>query len=145
MTFAQDLERTASRRGLELSNTYEFRFRRRYNLPPTDPRFLRATIEEIVVDYWAHAHLDDPKLREQDETDDFEAMLQAAESSIKDGEDTPIAMDPEVARRLREAKGQDPVEPAAPPPKVAAVVETTIERLPVPEDDSEEVFSDQYS
>jgi hypothetical protein len=132
MTFAKELERTASKRGLELCNSYEFRFRRRYNLPPTDPRFLEATIEDIVIDYWAHAHLDDPKLREQDETDDFEAMLQAVEQSLEDDGQQPIVLEPEVIRRLAEARGQIPPEPAKP-------------EAPLPPDsDFEEVFSERY-
>jgi len=29
-------------------------FRQQYNLPPTDPRYLNATDEEMKVDYWMH-------------------------------------------------------------------------------------------
>lgn len=44
----------------------EFAFRRRYNLPPTDPRFLDATREEIAADFWAHHYA------ENDVTEEFE-------------------------------------------------------------------------
>lgn len=63
--FARDLASRARAEGLALSDTIEFAFRHRYNLPPTDPRFLDATIEMMVVDYWAHRHWEDPKLRDE--------------------------------------------------------------------------------
>lgn len=63
-----------------MSDTIEFRFRRRYALPPTDPRFLDATVEQVVLDYWAHRHLDDPNLRNEVVNDEFEADLAAAEA-----------------------------------------------------------------
>ena len=70
-------------RGLEMSNTYEFRFRRRYNLPPTDPRFLACTLEDIVIDYWAHAHVEDPKLSETlATTDDYENEVARMEAEL---------------------------------------------------------------
>ena len=63
-----------------MSETIAFAFRRRYGLPPTDPRFLAATEEEMVLDYWAHRHWDDPKLREEVVNPDFEADLAAFEA-----------------------------------------------------------------
>lgn len=50
---------------MQLSQTAEFEFRRRYLLAPTDPRFLDCTPEEILVDVWAHRHVDDPNLRNE--------------------------------------------------------------------------------
>lgn len=38
----------------EALHTYETWFRRQYNLPPTDPRYLQATPEQIRVEFWAH-------------------------------------------------------------------------------------------
>jgi hypothetical protein len=63
-------------------DTYEFRFRRRYNLPPTDPRYLNATHEEVVLDYWAHAFLDNPDMRKEDVTDDYDDMLSLMEEEM---------------------------------------------------------------
>jgi hypothetical protein len=69
-----------------MTQTLAFAFRRRYNLPPTDPRFLDATTEEMVLDYWAHRHADDPNLRNEiiaeGYDDDLEAMM--AESIAKE-------------------------------------------------------------
>ncbi len=36
-----------------------------------DPRFLDATVEEMLTDVWAHRFRDDPKLLEEIEDDDF--------------------------------------------------------------------------
>lgn len=49
--------------------TYELWFRRTFNLPPTDPRFLDMTRGEIIAEYWAH-HRDD--LRRAGKADDTE-------------------------------------------------------------------------
>lgn len=46
-------------------------FRRRYNLPPTDPRFLNATREDIITDYWAHFYAENG-FREEIEDEDFD-------------------------------------------------------------------------
>ncbi|HKT53701.1 MAG TPA: hypothetical protein VJP88_04575 [Caulobacteraceae bacterium] len=51
------LERDCKRAAKQLSKTYGFWFRRIYNLAPTDPRFLDATPEQIITDYWAHYYL----------------------------------------------------------------------------------------
>lgn len=63
--FARDLAARARVDGLALSETIEFAFRARYRLPPTDPRFLDATAEMMLVDHWAWAHYQDPKLRHE--------------------------------------------------------------------------------
>ncbi len=70
--FADNLRKTARDRGLQLSQTFGFAFRRRYNLPPTDPRWLNATIEDVYLDVWAHAHVDNPKLRDEIFSTNFE-------------------------------------------------------------------------
>lgn len=91
--FADLLKRNARQWGLQLSETIEFAFRRRYGLPPTDPRWLNATLDDVLIDYWAHAHRDDPNLRNEEafETEDFEAELAAMAASVKedDWEDVP--------------------------------------------------------
>jgi hypothetical protein len=46
-------------------------YRRRYNLPPTDPRFLDSTVEDIELDYWTQHFADRPNAVE-DEDDDFD-------------------------------------------------------------------------
>lgn len=62
-----------------MAGTVEFQFRRRYGLPPTDPRFLDATREEILVDWWAHAHTDDPGLRNAVAMDEEDYQAELAE------------------------------------------------------------------
>ena len=66
--------------------TLEFQFRRRYNLPPGDPRFLNATRAEMLVDYWAHQHADDPNVKEPDVTEDFEEEWAAFEREQEEAE-----------------------------------------------------------
>lgn len=34
-------------------------------MPPTDPRFLDATLEDMILDYWSWRHAEDPKLRDE--------------------------------------------------------------------------------
>ena len=69
-----------------MAGTLEFQFRRRYSLPPADPRFLSATRAEMLVDYWAHQHADDPNVREPDVTEDFEDELAAFEREQEEAE-----------------------------------------------------------
>lgn len=59
----------------------EFLFRRRYNLPPTDPRFLAATREEIAVDVLAWHYFEHPDDGEVvDDGFDVQAELAAADA-----------------------------------------------------------------
>jgi hypothetical protein len=50
-----------------------FWFRKKYGLPPTDPRFLEATPEQIEEDFWAHHYYDNPTA-ESHEDPDFDAQ-----------------------------------------------------------------------
>ena len=76
--------------GREIERTAEFAFRRRYNLPPTDPRYLDATLEQILVDYWANRHADDPKLAEEIEDEDIEETLADIEAAAADDFGPPV-------------------------------------------------------
>lgn len=68
--------------------TYEYAFRQRYNLPPTDPRFLEADIHEMMVDYWANRMWQDPPLSQVDVTSgDFQEELDRMEQEITEGVD----------------------------------------------------------
>ena len=60
--------------------TYHLWFRQKYNLPPTDPRFLNATDEEIEADFWAHYYQENPNINPEAEQD-FNDIAQ----SIEDG------------------------------------------------------------
>ena len=37
---------------MEQSQSYKYWFRKKYNLPPTDPRYLMMTQRDIVKEYW---------------------------------------------------------------------------------------------
>jgi hypothetical protein len=62
-----------------------FAFRRRYGLPPTDPRFLDATSEDIALDYWAHRLWDDPQLATEIRDPDFDAEVAEMERQAAAG------------------------------------------------------------
>lgn len=73
----------------------EWWFRDRYRLAPTDPRFLDATAEEMLTDYWA-AHHDNLRKSNQSEEEfedeDFDlAAIQAEMENEADWEDVPAA------------------------------------------------------
>lgn len=80
-SFARNREKTARARGLDLSKKFEFWLRRKYNLLPTDPRFLALTKVEIETEYWAHYYADNPG-KEHDEDPDFDA--DAIEAAMED-------------------------------------------------------------
>ena len=67
-------ELLAKQQAREGFSTVEFWFRRKYNLTRTDRRFLDATVEDMLEDYWLHTYFDDPKaVTETVEDDDFDA------------------------------------------------------------------------
>lgn len=71
---------TGRDQGLQLSQTVQFLYRRRYNLTATDPRYLDATLEDMILDLWAHAHIDNPKLREEIVAEGFDEEVAAMEA-----------------------------------------------------------------
>lgn len=72
----------------------EFWFRRKFNLAPTDPRFLEATRETIETEYWSHWYAENPA-KIEDTDDDFNLAAELAriereaeaEPEVKDWED----------------------------------------------------------
>jgi hypothetical protein len=75
------MRRESRQKGRDRAQTLEFWFRRKFNLPPTDPRFLDLTLDDLTVEYWAwyfHEHPDG----EVAEDDDFDkdAVIAAMES-----------------------------------------------------------------
>jgi hypothetical protein len=74
--------KAAKRAARERWQTYEFWYRRKYNLTPRDPRFLELTLEEIQTDYWMHYFADNEGKGEEfeDEDLDVEALVAALEA-----------------------------------------------------------------
>lgn len=65
----------------------EFWFRRKFNLAPTDPRFLDATLEQIETEFWAHTYFEKPPGEEvEDEDFDLEAEMKKIEEEDDDWE-----------------------------------------------------------
>jgi hypothetical protein len=58
-----------------------FWFRRKYNLPPNDPRLLSLTLEDIHTEYWAHQFFEKPNMQHDEDDDwDTEEILTALET-----------------------------------------------------------------
>lgn len=76
-----------------MSGTVELWFRRRFNLAPTDPRYLDATPEEMLTEYWAHYYEErrlsgKPDEEEfEDEEFDIERILAENERQAEGGDD----------------------------------------------------------
>lgn len=65
-------KRTAKKRFL----TIEFWYRRKYNLPSSDPRFLAIDVQEMLTDYWAHHFYDNPKAADAIEDENFDLQAE---------------------------------------------------------------------
>lgn len=66
----------------ELATSYDLAFRLRYNLAPTDPRYLDATTEDILTDHWAHYYRQPGRGEEiEDETFDVASIVKNMEDS----------------------------------------------------------------
>jgi hypothetical protein len=77
-------EQRCKKQARDLVGSIQFAFRRRYNLAPTDPRFLDATTEDILSDHWTHIfHAYGVKV---EEVEDDEFVLEAAIKSMDDGD-----------------------------------------------------------
>ena len=81
--FAAVLRRTYKQRAKARAETIQFLFRRRYNLAPTDPRFLAATIEDMLIDEAAHRHIENPKNIEEFEDPDFDVNAELAKAEAE--------------------------------------------------------------
>lgn len=53
-------------------DSIEFRWRKKYNIPETDDRFLNMSIEDMLTDLIAHDLYDNPKPGEEFEDEDFD-------------------------------------------------------------------------
>jgi hypothetical protein len=71
--FAEDRNQRAKELARDGFGSVEFWFRRKYNLTRTDPRFLEATVEDMLEDLWMHTYYDDPEaVTKTVEDDDFD-------------------------------------------------------------------------
>jgi len=75
--------KAAKRRGKDLARSYEFWFRQKYSLPPTDPRFLAMTSEDVEAEYWA-CHYEKNGDQEEYEDDDFDAAIASLDDDNAD-------------------------------------------------------------
>ncbi len=61
-----------------MSESLAFLYRQRYRLPPTDPRFLDATFEDMLIDEWACRYHEDPKAADEVVDDEFDLASEVA-------------------------------------------------------------------
>lgn len=87
--FDASLERRAKDAAREASSTVRFWYRRKYNLPVTDARYLDITEDEMLTDYWSHYYYEKPEGEFEFGTDNFEDELadMDAEMGIPLGDD----------------------------------------------------------
>lgn len=77
--------RATKQQGREQSQEIEFWFRRKYSLTKTDPRFLDATVDDMLEDFWAHHFFENPKALDEVEDEGFD--LEAEMAALEDGAD----------------------------------------------------------
>lgn len=67
-----------------MAKSVGFWYRKRYNLPPNDPRYLDLTAEEVLAEYWAHQYAENGVQDEvEDEDFDLEAELAKIEAEAE--------------------------------------------------------------
>lgn len=64
------MAKRARDRGKAQSQGIEFWFRRKYGLTIHDPRYLAASREDMLTDWWAYQYLENPNLDSQAVVDD---------------------------------------------------------------------------
>lgn len=82
LIFAKSRERDAKDLAREEASTIRFWFRRKYGLPPTDPRYLDMTELAMSVDYWAHYYYEKPEDEWEGGTDNFDEELAAMDAEM---------------------------------------------------------------
>lgn len=98
------------------------------------------------MDFWAWEHLKNPKLREEDVTDDFDAEVEAAQAAIE--AEGPKRMDQSILDAIARFKGEAPALPKPPPPlpdvqAPGATVQAAVVSEPG-DDDFETIVADTY-
>jgi len=66
----------------EVAKTVRFWFRRKYSLPPADPRYLDMTEEGMLTEYWAHYYYDKPDSEWEEDTDNFDEEVAAMDAEM---------------------------------------------------------------
>lgn len=64
-----------------------FWFRQQYRIPPTDPRYLEMSQEDLLLEYWSYRYHKDPDLDSKEMTNDgYEDALAEIEAGGGDWE-----------------------------------------------------------
>ena len=81
-TFGANLERLAKDEAKEIAKTIRFWYRKKYGLTVTDTRYLDATDQDMLTDYWAHYYHDQPAGEFEGGTDNFDQELAAMDAKM---------------------------------------------------------------
>lgn len=68
-----------------MAGSVAFWFRRKYSLPPTDPRFLDVSLEEMLADFFAHRFADNPDESKEVVDDGFDMAAELARADEEAG------------------------------------------------------------
>ncbi len=82
LIFSKSLERSAKDEAVEIAKTARFWFRKKYGLPPTDPRYLDMTDQAMLTEYWAHYYYDKPESEYEGGTDNYDDELAAMDAAL---------------------------------------------------------------
>lgn len=82
LIFDKKLQRDSKEAAKEVASTVRFWFRRKYSLPPTDPRYLDMTEAAMLTEYWAHYYYDKPSGEWEEDTDNFDEELTAMDAEM---------------------------------------------------------------
>lgn len=82
LIFEASLERRCKDVAKAASGTVRFWYRRKYNLPITDRRYLDVTEEDMLTDYWSHYYFEKPEEEWEGGTDNFEEELAAMDAEM---------------------------------------------------------------
>lgn len=117
------LDRVFQEHAWEQLRTYDWWVRRRYNLAPTDPRYLGMTPEQIRVEYWTfilEAKAADAK-REGRQIDTLDDLITAQESD-EEFDERLAALDRRLAAETAQKTSAVPAAPILTPDPGAAVI-----------------------
>ncbi len=87
LIFGKNLESLAKEAARASCRSVRFWFRRKYNLPESDERYLAMTDEAMLTDYWAHYYYEKPDSEFESSTDNFEDEIAAMDAEFGVNED----------------------------------------------------------
>ncbi len=82
LIFVASLERDCKDAARKAASTVRFWYRKKYNLPITDARYLDLTDQDMLTDYWSHYYSDRSEDEWEGGTDNFDEELAAMDAEM---------------------------------------------------------------